>query len=228
MFNYKLKKLIKYNSNKAGRNHQGSITVRHKSRGSKKLFFIKNKNIMFWNIPAILISFDFDFKTRTWLGLFSLHNGIVFYSILSRFLGIGSIIQNGFFGKYLFGNSFYLNDISPNSHIFNIQINSFLTLIKSPGSSGLFLNFSNFKGLISLPSKKYIYIHLATIVTLGIVLDSLYSFRSYKKAGYSRLNGIRPTVRGVAMNPVDHPHGGGEGKSSGGRPSVSIWGWLTK
>lgn len=228
MFNYKLKRLLKYYYSSSGRNHSGKITVRHRSRGSKKLFFSKINQICFWNIPALLISFDFDFKNRIWLGLFSLHNGIVFYSILSQNLGIGSIIQNGFFGKFLYGNSFYLKDFLPNSYIFNLQINSFLSLIKSPGSFGLFLNFSNLKGLILLPSKKQIFVNVNIVATFGVILDSLYSFKFYNKAGYKRLLGRRPFVRGVAMNPVDHPHGGGEGKSSGGRPSVSIWGWLTK
>lgn len=144
-------------------------------------------------------------------------------------MGIGSIIENGYFAHSLFGNSFYLKDVKPNSFIFNIHsLNSRCHLVKSSGSFALFLSFLENKGLISLPSKKQKFFDYNTIVTLGIILDSLCSFKSYKKAGFFRLKGRRPFVRGVAMNPVDHPHGGGEGKSSGGRPSVSIWGWLTK
>lgn len=155
------------------------------------------------------------------MGLISLHNGIVFYSILSRFLGVGSIIQNGFFAPYLYGNSFFLRDFFCNSFIFNLKFkNSFY--ITSSGCFGLVVSFSNYKCVIRLPSKKYMYFPLSCFGTLGIVLDSLSSLHSFKKAGFSRLFGKRPSVRGVAMNPVDHPHGGGEGKSKSGRPSVSL------
>lgn len=150
-----------------------------------------------------------------------MHNGIVFYSILSKFLGIGSIIQNGFFAKYLYGNSFFLKDFICNSFFFNLKLNNSF-YIKSSGCYGIILNFSFLKCLVKLPSNKQILVSTLSVATLGIVLDSLYILKSYKKAGSSRSLGRRPSVRGVAMNPVDHPHGGGEGKSKSGRPSVSI------
>lgn len=103
-------------------------------------------------------------------------------------------------------------------------------LVKSAGSFAILLRkdiISNF-GCIRLPSGEERLISLNSMATLGFVSNNFFSLKKLKKAGNSRWRGIRPTVRGVAMNPVDHPHGGGEGKTSGGRVSVTPWGYLTK
>jgi large subunit ribosomal protein L2 len=154
----------------------------------------------------------------------SFFNGIITYIILAQYLGLGSIIETGYFAKYLVGNSFYLKDFSNNSKLFNLELyfGKGAQFIRSAGTFGIFLGFLNqFKIIIKLPSKKIYFISYFCIATLGQVFYIFKKYKNIKKAGSSRRKGIRPSVRGVAMNPVDHPHGGGEGKSSGGRPSVS-------
>ena len=173
----------------------------------------------------------FDTQRSSWLGLVSFYNGIITYIILAQYLGLGSILESGYFAKYLFGNSFYLKDFFHNSKIFNLELylGKGAQFIRSAGVFGIFLGFiNNIKILIKLPSKKIYFIPFFCIATLGQVFNMFYKYKNWKKAGQSRKKGIRPSVRGVAMNPVDHPHGGGEGKSTGGRPSVSPWGKITK
>jgi len=116
-----------------------------------------------------------------------------------------------------------LRDISTGSNIFNIEYIPFTKgkLIKSAGSKGKLLRKYDKYGLISLPSGEKKLLLLSCFATLGIPSNSLYLFKKDYKAGNSRLKNKRPRVRGVAKNPIDHPHGGGEGKTSGGRHSVS-------
>ena len=230
MFNYNFKKLSYSLKRHSGRNNKGSITVRRKGGGSVLFKFIDYKKYI-WNIPGILVYLIFDTQRSSWLGLVSFYNGIITYIILAQYLGLGSILESGYFAKYLFGNSFYLKDFFHNSKIFNLELylGKGAQFIRSAGVFGIFLGFiNNIKILIKLPSKKIYFIPFFCIATLGQVFNMFYKYKNWKKAGQSRKKGIRPSVRGVSMNPVDHPHGGGEGKSTGGRPSVSPWGKITK
>lgn len=123
-----------------------------------------------------------------------------------------------------------IEDIPTGSNLFNIEFRPFTKgkLIRSAGSKAKLLRKYDKYGVIALPSGEKKLLLLSCFATLGIPSNSLYKFKKDYKAGNSRWKGIRPKVRGVAMNPIDHPHGGGEGKSSGGRHSVSKWGMLTK
>jgi len=123
-----------------------------------------------------------------------------------------------------------LKDISTGTNLFNIEFKPFTKakLIRSAGSKAKLLRKYDKYGVIALPSGEKKLLLLTCFATLGIPSNSLYKFKKNYKAGNSRWKNIRPKVRGVAKNPIDHPHGGGEGKSSGGRHSVSRWGMLTK
>ena len=123
-----------------------------------------------------------------------------------------------------------LSDIPTGSYIFNIEFLPFTKgkLIRSAGSKAKLLRKYNKYGVVSLPSGEKKLLLLSCFATLGIPSNNLFKFKKDYKAGNSRWKNIRPKVRGVAKNPIDHPHGGGEGKSSGGRHSVSRWGMLTK
>lgn len=123
-----------------------------------------------------------------------------------------------------------LRDIPTGSNIFNIEFmpSTKAKLIRSAGSKAKLLRKYDKYGVIALPSGEKKLLLLSCFATLGIPSNSLYKFKKDYKAGNSRLKNKRPQVRGVAKNPIDHPHGGGEGKSSGGRHSVSRWGMLTK
>lgn len=123
-----------------------------------------------------------------------------------------------------------LYDIPTSSYIFNIEYLPCTKgkLVRSAGSKAKLLRKYDKYGVISLPSGEKKLLSLSCFATLGMPSNSLYKFKKDYKAGNSRWKNIRPKVRGVAKNPIDHPHGGGEGKSSGGRHSVSRWGMLTK
>lgn len=123
-----------------------------------------------------------------------------------------------------------LYDIPTSSYIFNIEYlpSTKGKLIRSAGSKAKLLRKYDKYGVVSLPSGEKKLLLLSCFATLGTPSNSLYKFKKDYKAGNSRWKNIRPKVRGVAKNPIDHPHGGGEGKSSGGRHSVSRWGMLTK
>ena len=123
-----------------------------------------------------------------------------------------------------------LGNIETGSNLFNIEFKPFTKgkLIRAAGSKAKLLRKYDKYGVISLPSGEKKLLLLSCFATLGIPSNSLYKFKKNYKAGNSRWKNIRPKVRGVAKNPIDHPHGGGEGKSSGGRHSVSRWGMLTK
>lgn len=123
-----------------------------------------------------------------------------------------------------------LRDISTGTNLFNVEClpSTKGKLVRSAGSKAKLLRKYDKYGLVALPSGEKKLLSLSCFATVGIPSNSLRLFKKDYKAGNSRLKGIRPQVRGVAKNPVDHPHGGGEGKTSGGRHSVSRWGLLTK
>lgn len=160
-------------------------------------------------------------------------NTYYIYRIANEGLKKGDFVN--FFSKeiqyFAMDNQFaMLRDISTGSNLFNIECypSTKGKLVKSAGSKAKLLRKYDKYGLVALPSGEKKLLSLSCFATLGIPSNSLYLFKKDYKAGNSRLKGRRPQVRGVAKNPVDHPHGGGEGKTSGGRHSVSRWGMLTK
>ena len=231
MFNNNFKKLIIGKKRISGRTSVGVISIWHRGGGTKKNFRLIDYKKYVWNVPGIVLSLSFDPLRSTWLCLISFLNGIISYSLLPQSIGLGSIIESGFFSKCIVGNTFFLMDIPFNKQIFNIELykNKGSCFSRSPGVFSLILGFfNNNKLIIKLPSKQLYYCSFFCIATIGRVSNFLFNCIYMLKAGKNRRLGKRPIVRGVAMNPVDHPHGGGEGKTSGGRPSVSPWGKITK
>lgn len=171
-------------------------------------------------------------KKKKWF-LTNFFNTYYIYRLANENLKKGDFIN--FFEKkkqyFPFENQFVkLSDISTGSYIFNIEFlpSTKGKLIRSAGSKAKLLRKYNKYGVVSLPSGKKKLLLLSCFATLGIPSNSMLKFKKNYKAGNTRWKNIRPKVRGVAKNPIDHPHGGGEGKSSGGRHSVSRWGMLTK
>jgi len=166
--------------------------------------------------------------------------GLFSYILISDTLKIGDLILSvknsiSLNNNFSVGFTFLLKDIPLSVPIFNIELSKSNggKLIKSAGNFGIIIRkivLNNKKELvgIKLPSDKIIYVSSNLLATVGKVSNIKHHLKKKRKAGQNRWVGIRPSVRGVAMNPIDHPHGGGEGKSSGGRSSVSPWGKLTK
>lgn len=235
---YKLNKKLRYGStNCTGRNNTGKITVYHKSGGikSKKYFvdFYRRINSVGYIVKIIKVR-----NYSSFLGLVIYENGLSSYIIISDNNNLNDKIYSGNFlntknKKFLIGGSaISVKNLELFTLINNIELNSYSgsSVCRSAGTCGIitsrFLSLN--KITIKLKSGWNILINNNNIVSIGICSNSLHKFNRIKNAGSSRLIGRRPIVRGVAMNPCDHPHGGGNGKKSGLVTAKSPWGRLCK
>lgn len=223
-----LPKLVKGYKKSNGKNNQGKITVRHRGGGHKQ----KYRQISFFrkNICGFVKSIEYDPNRSA--NIAAIVNKNKSYYILSpENLTVGTWIESGQNASIKQGNSLFLKNIPLGSMIHNISLkpNKGGQLIRSAGTYAQLLqkNFGKY-AKVRLSSGEQRLIPLNCEATLGIVSNSDYKNIKIGKAGRNRWLNKRPKVRGVAKNPVDHPHGGGEGKTSGGRPSVSFTGRITK
>ncbi len=228
--NKPIKKLTKGSKKKNGRNNQGKITVKHRGGGHKKLFRKINfeRNLSF---KGIVQSIEYDPNRTANIAKILTEDHQIFYILSSENLKKGDIVENNHNTKISEGNSLFLRNVPLGSLVYNISLykNKKGQLCRSAGTFGQLLqkvgkDYCN----IRLPSGEQRLIYSNAIASLGITSNVFHKNIKLGKAGRKRWKGFRPKVRGVAMNPVDHPHGGGEGKTSGGRPSVSFKGEPTK
>jgi large subunit ribosomal protein L2 len=222
-----IKRLTKGKISTGGRNCHGHITTFHRGGGHKRLYRIvdfKRNKIEEWKV----IDLQYDPSRTGKLALILSKNGILSYILAAEGLKPGDIIKSGLDGiDPIIGNSLPLKNIPIGTKIFNIELipGKGGQLIRSGGCSGILIGHEMGKTLIRLASGQSIYLNNKNIATIGEV--GMFPKSKLIKAGQMRWRGRRPIVRGVAMNPIDHPHGGGEGKSKG-RPSVTPWGKPTK
>ena len=238
---FKIRNLNKHIIDKAGRNNSGKITVRHRNSGANCAVELVNSYRHFFGLEGLLIGFSFDsIKNRNCpLNIVYLKNFGILINLLSfnnsnlwdKIYFINNNINNDIFE----GSNYTLEQLPLNTKIFNVEISesSGGQVARAAGTYCRILKryiISLNKSIIQLelPSKAITYVSGQCIATVGIADNILARYRKFSKAGSKRILGYRPRVRGVAMNPVDHPHGGGEGKTSGGRSAVSAWGILTK
>jgi len=225
-----VKSLILGKKNTAGRNNSGKITVRHKGGGHKKKYrkidFIRNQESI-----GIVTSLEYDpFRTAFIASIYDFLNYRYFYMTAPKNLNIGDIVKSGFNAEIKIGHSLPLMKIPVGGFIHNISLkeNKKAQLTRSAGTNSQLIEKTPKYCRVVLSSGTHIFITPTCQATIGTVSNEFSFFKKLNKAGRSRWLNKRPTVRGVAMNPVDHPHGGGEGKSSGGRSSVTPWGKPTK
>jgi large subunit ribosomal protein L2 len=225
-----IKTLVKGFQRANGRNHQGKITVRHRGGGHKRSYRLIefNRN----NVNGIVQAISYDpNRSANIAHVFDIIKNKNYYILSPEGLEINQNIQSGSTSELHIGNALPLRNIPIGSTIHNISLQPFSKgkLIRSAGTSAQLLQkIDNRYAKIRLSSGEQRLILLDCYATLGIVSNIHYKKIKLGKAGRSRWLNKRPHVRGVAMNPVDHPHGGGEGKTSGGRPSVSPQGRITK
>lgn len=230
-----IKKLLKVKKKISGRNNTGVISIRHRGGGFRlKYRFIDFKRSIF-EIPAVVLNIEYDPNRTSLIALILYKNGILSYIISPNSLKKGDIIKTSqYSSSSIIGNCIPMQSISLGSILNNIELHYGKggQFCRSAGIFGVLLAKQNLKNnifvIIRLYSKEEYIIFGNNLASIGVVSNLDYYLKNLKKAGKSRHLGIRPKVRGVAMNPIDHPHGGGEGKTSGGRPSVSLWGKLTK
>jgi large subunit ribosomal protein L2 len=213
-----------------GRNNAGRITVRHRGGGHKRKYRIVDFRRTKDNIPAKVERLEYDPNRSANLALLCYADGERRYIIAPRGLNVGSTVISGIDAPVSSGNTLPLRSIPVGSvvHCVELKPGKGAQIGRAAGASVQFLGKEGNYGQLRLRSGEMRRVLLDCRATLGEVGNSEHSLRKLGKAGAKRWRGIRPTVRGVAMNPVDHPHGGGEGRTSGGRHPVSPWGVPTK
>ena len=214
----------------SGRNNHGHITVRHKGGGHKQHYrvvdFRRNKD----GIPAKVERIEYDPNRTAHLALLCYADGERRYIIAPRGIAAGAQLLNGIEAPIKAGNCLPLRNIPVGStvHCVEMMPGKGAQIARSAGTSVQLLAREGAYAQLRLRSGEIRKVHVDCRATLGECGNEEHSLRSIGKAGANRWRGIRPTVRGVVMNPCDHPHGGGEGKTAAGRHPVSPWGTPTK
>ena len=220
------KSLIVIKKKFAGRNSYGRITVRHRGGGNKlkyRIIDFKRNN----NLPATVIGIEYDPNRSAYIALLQNTEGEKSYIVAPVGLTDGDVVYTGPDADIKPGNTLPLENIPVGTFIHNIELypGKGAQLVRSAGVAAQLVSKENGVALVRLPSGEVRYIRLDCKATVGQVGNIEHDTVKLGKAGKKRHMGIRPTVRGSVMNPCDHPHGGGEGKSPIGRPSpVTPWG----
>ena len=218
--------LVERKNKTAGRNSNGHITVRHMGGGHKQNYriidFRRNKD----GIPAKVERIEYDPNRSANLALLCYADGERRYIIAPKGVAVGMQLMNGSDAPIKVGNALPLRNIPVGStvHCVEMMPSKGAQLARSAGTSVQLLAREGTYAQLRLRSGEIRKVHVDCRATIGEVGNEEHSLRSIGKAGATRWRGIRPTVRGVVMNPVDHPHGGGEGKTAAGRHPVSPWG----
>ena len=218
--------LVSLNKN-AGRNNQGKITVRHHGGGSRRKYRIIDFKRRKDDIPANVISIEYDPNRTANIALISYMDGEKTYILAPNGLTVGTKLMNGEKAEVKVGNCLPLQNIPIGTQIHNIELypGKGGQLVRSAGNSAQLMAKEGKFATLRLPSGEMRMVPIICRATIGQVGNIDHDLINIGKAGRKRHMGIRPTVRGSAMNPNDHPHGGGEGKSPIGRPSpVTPWG----
>jgi len=224
------KSLIFAKKKSGGRNNFGRITTRHRGGGHRKIIriidFKRDKD----NMPARVEAIEYDPNRSALIALLVYQDGEKRYILCPEGLQVSDTIISGENVAIKIGNCLSLNNIPLGVEIHNVELfpKKGGELVRSAGLSCQILAKEGKHAHVKLPSGEIRLIDLQCRATIGKVSNPLHSSISIGKAGRTRHMGIRPRVRGVAMNPIDHPLGGGEGRSHGGRHPTSPWGWLTK
>jgi large subunit ribosomal protein L2 len=212
-----------------GRNQKGMITLRHRGGGHKKLY--RSVDFKRLNGSGIVEAIEYDpFRTAFLARIYEMEEKKRFYILAPKNLCVGAIVRSGLEAEIKLGHSLPLLRIPVGSLIHNISVapGKIGQYVRAAGTCAQLIQKTKSKARIRLCSGVQRLVPLTSHATLGAVSNENSNLSTLGKAGRNRWYGRRPYVRGVAMNPVDHPHGGGEGKSSGGRPSVTPWGKPTK
>jgi large subunit ribosomal protein L2 len=222
--------LLEKKSKSGGRNNTGRITTRHIGGGHKQHYrivdFKRNKD----GIPAKVERLEYDPNRSAYIALVLYADGERRYIIAPQGISAGDEIMSGQDAPIKAGNTLPLRNIPVGStvHCIEMKVNKGAQLARSAGASVQLVAREGAHATLRLRSGEMRKVLIDCRATIGSVSNPEHSLRKLGKAGASRWRGVRPTVRGVAMNPVDHPHGGGEGRTSGGRHPVSPWGTPTK
>ena len=225
-----LKSLTKGKNSTGGRNSYGRVTTRFRGAGNKRRYrmidFMRAKD----GVPAKVVSIEYDPNRTARIALLAYADGEKAYILAPNGLQVGQTVMNGPKAELKPGNCLKIKDIPVGVSIHNIEMlpGQGAKLVRSAGQSAVLRGKEEVYAQIKLPSGEVRMINMECKATIGVVGNEEHMNVKLGKAGKKRYMGKRPHVRGVAMNPIDHPMGGGEGRSSGGGHPVSPWGQLAK
>jgi large subunit ribosomal protein L2 len=213
-----------------GRRNSGDITIWHRGGGHKRKLRIIDFKRDKTGVPATVASIEYDPNRSARIALLSYADGEKRYILQPQGLKVGQKVVSGPDADILLGNALPLKNIPPGTTVHNIELKpgKGAQMVRSAGGAAQLVAKEGDWALIKLPSGETRRVLVDCMATIGQVGNLDHENISIGKAGRKRWMGIRPTNRGVAMNPVDHPHGGGEGKTSGGRHPVTPWGQPTR
>jgi large subunit ribosomal protein L2 len=225
-----LKSLTESKQRISGRDNKGHLQVRHRGGGHKRLYRVIDFRRDKREIPAKVASLEYDPNRSARIALLSYADGEKRYILAPNGLTVGATVLAGEGADILVGNALPLKNIPLGTMVHNIELKKGKggQMARAAGVAAQLLAKEAGYAQLKMPSGETRMVHLDCYATVGQVGNLDHENISIGKAGRSRWLGRRPTVRGVAMNPIDHPHGGGEGKTSGGRNPVSPWGLPTK
>ncbi|PIE44427.1 MAG: 50S ribosomal protein L2 [Gammaproteobacteria bacterium] len=222
--------LLEHKTKTGGRNNNGRITTRHRGGGHKqhyrKVDFKRNKD----GIPAVVERIEYDPNRSAHIALLKYADGEWRYIIAAKGMKAGDSVLSGEAAPIKVGSSLPMRNIPVGSvvHCIELKPGKGAQIARSAGASAQLVAREGAYATLRLRSGEMRKVLSECKATLGEVSNNEHNLRQLGKAGASRWRGVRPTVRGVVMNPVDHPHGGGEGRTSGGRHPVTPWGVPTK
>tara|TARA_B110000014_G_C20067662_1_gene556511 strand:- start:503 stop:1336 length:834 start_codon:yes stop_codon:yes gene_type:complete len=220
------KSLTKSIKSSGGRNNKGRITSRHRGGGHKRKYRIIDFNRIKDGVKAKIVSIEYDPNRNSRIALVSYKDGEKIYILAPNGISVGDFIESGPKADIKIGNALPLRNIPSGTFVHAVELrpSGGAKMARSAGSSVQLMNKEGDLALLRLPSGEMRTVPLDCRATIGVVGNAEAELSKLGKAGRNRWKGTRPQSRGVAMNPVDHPLGGGEGKSSGGRTPVSPWG----
>jgi large subunit ribosomal protein L2 len=224
------KSLLEPLRKKGGRNNYGRVTARHRGGGHKRRYrridFKRDK----LEVPAKVAAIEYDPNRSSNIALLHYVDGEKRYILAPKGLNVGAMVVSTEKADIVPGNAMPLANIPLGTHVHNVElkIGGGGQIVRSAGTYAQLMAKEGGYATLKLPSGEMRRVHLKCRATIGEVGNEQHENVNWGKAGRTRWSGRRPKVRGVAMNPVDHPMGGGEGRSSGGRHPCSPWGWPTK
>jgi len=224
------KKLLIAKNSSGGRNNTGRITVRHRGGGHRKQYRIIDFKRNIRGIKGVVERIEYDPNRTAFIALIKYSNGVKNYILASTGIKVGDAVQAGSGVDVVNSNAMPLSEIPVGTSVHNIEmkVGGGGVIARSAGSFAKLLGMDGEYSILKLSSGEIRLLPSKCYASVGVVSNLDNKNLSVGKAGRSRWKGRRPSVRGVAMNPVDHPHGGGEGKTSGGRHPVTPWGVPTK
>lgn len=224
------KRLVRPLKSTGGRNAQGRMTVRHRGGGNKRSYRIIDFRRAKRDMPARVAAIEYDPNRSANIALLYYSDGEKRYILAPEGLKVGDEVMAGEEADVRVGNALPLRRIPLGLTVHNIELQPGKggQIVRSAGSGAILMAREEKYATLKLPSGELRKVHVDCYATIGQVGNVDHMNVSLGKAGRARWKGIRPTVRGVAMNPVDHPMGGGEGRTSGGGHPVSPWGKLAK